>query len=231
MKRSLTLPWMLLSVLLPLTAQVQSSDLTSRELRLEIKQAEDRVGDSIDELEHRVENLELLRLLLGISVAGIIPAYWLLVRKTKKLVEEKIGSLIESHPRALLALIDERDADLRRRRETAILVVAETLETEGLLRGSGFSRVTTRKPTADSATARIDGASVVVFDLDSGCTEESASELIAGNNLEFFLVYTSGRSNLRGKSCTFANSPVTLFSRLTELIEYRYAVERELQRP
>jgi hypothetical protein len=218
-----------------LTAQAPPADLASRELRLEIKQAEDRAGKRADELARRLEDLEfkadLILLLFGVSVAGIVPAYWLLIRRTKELVEERIGSLIESRPRALLALIDERDANLRLRRETPILVIADKLETEGLLRGSGFAKVKTRPPSANGAATPIDPGAVVVFNLDDGCSEQTASDLIIRNSLDCYLVYTSGRSNLRGSNVTFANSPVTLFSRLMELIEYKDALEREPRHP
>ncbi len=214
----------------PLTARAQSSDLASRELRLEIKEAEDRAGDRIREIQRRVESLEFILRILGISIVGFVPAFWLIFRKTRKRVEERVGTVIESRPRALLALLDERDAGLKLRRETAILVVAETLETEGLLRASGFAQVITRSPT--DITERMDRTSVVIFDLDSGCSEQTASELITRSSLEYFLVYTSGpgRSIIRGKGGTFANSPVTLFGRLTELIVYKAAVERELRK-
>ncbi len=227
MKRSL----LMFAAFLLLTAQAPPSDLASRELRLEIKQAEDRAGTRVDEVQRRVENLELkeglLLLFFGVTLAGIGPAYWLLLRKSKKLVDEKLGSLIESRPRALLALIDEREASLRRRRETPILVIADSLETQGILRGSGFGRVTTRKPGERETADQIASGAIVVFTLEDGCSEETASDLIARYNLDFFLLYTSGRSSIRGKSATFANSPVTLFARLMELIEFKDALERE----
>jgi hypothetical protein len=226
--------WFLLAAFLLLTAQAPPSDLASRELRFEIQQTEDRAGRRIDDLQRRVEDLErkesLLLLLFGVSLVGAIPAYRLWIRKAKKLVDQKLGSLIESRPRALLALIDERDADLRLRHETPILVLAESLETEAVLRGSGFARVTTRKPGEKATDRQLASGAIVVFNLDDGCSEETAADLIARNSLEYFLLYTSGRSSIRGKNATFANSPVTLFSRLMELIEYKDALERESRR-
>jgi len=232
--QQLSVPLFLLAAFLLLTAQAPPSDLASRELRLEIKQAEDRAGSRVDDIQRRVEDLErkesLLLFLFGVSLAGVIPAYWLWIRKAKKLVDEKLGSLIESRPRALLALIDERDAKLRLRQETPILVIAESLETEGILRGSGFAKVTTRKPREKITDSHLSSGAIVVFNLDDGCSEETAADLIARNSLEYFLLYTSGRSSIRGKSTTFANSPVTLFARLMELIEYKGAREQESRR-
>jgi hypothetical protein len=224
-----TAPLVLLSAFLLLTAQAPPADLASRELRLEIQQAEERAGRRIEDLQRRVEDLErkenLLLLLFGVSLAGVIPGYWLWIRKAKKLVDQKLGSLIESRPRALLALIDERDADLRRRHETPILVLADSLETEGVLRGSGFAKVTTSKPGEKATDGHLLPGAIVVFNLDDGCPEETAAKLIAGNSLDYFLLYTAGRTSIRGG--TFANSPVTLFARLMELIEYKDALERE----
>jgi hypothetical protein len=54
----------------------------------------------------------------------------------------------------------------------------------------------------------------------------TASTLIEKNPLESVLVYTAGRSELRGPRLTFANSPVTLFSRLMELIRFRQAMAK-----
>jgi hypothetical protein len=229
--QQLSAPLLLLAAFLLLTAQAPPSDLASRELRLEIKQAEDRVGSRVDGIQRRVEDRErkesFLLLLFGVSLVGVFPAYRLWVRKAKKLVDQKLGSLIESRPRALLALIDEREANLRRRHETPILVIAESLETEGLLRGSGFAKVTTRKPGEKGTESQIASGAIVVFNLEDGCSEETAADLITRNSLEYFLLYTLGRSSIRGKSATFANSPVTLFARLMELIEYKDALERE----
>jgi hypothetical protein len=227
MKRSL----MLLAAYLLLTAQAPPSALASRELRLEIRQAEDRAGKRIEALEHRVENFErntwIVVGLCGLSLTGLIPTYVLLLRRARRLVEERLSSLIESRPRALLTMIDEREADQRLRRDTPILVIADRFETEGFLRTSGFSKVTTRDA---EVKAPIDRGDVVVFDLDHGCSEEAAEEHIARNPPEAFLVYTSGVSNLRGKNGTYANSPVTLFSRLMELIKFKDALERESTR-
>lgn len=217
-----------------LLAAAPPPDLDVREIRVEIREAEQRAGRKVDELERRVETIvsvaTMIAIPLGLTVVGLIPAYLRLLRYTNKRVEERLDALIESRPRALLALIDERDGDHRRRRETPILVLADRLETEGLLRQSGFATVTTRSPATDRAAARIDRNSVVVLDLDGGCSEEVASGLISIHREEFFLVYTGGRSDLRGENVTFANSPVTLFSRLKELVDYKDALDREAGR-
>lgn len=217
---------------LVLLAATTPQALDVRELRLQVREAEDRAGRKIEALEQRIDDALakaiLFGLPFGLTAVGLYPAFWLLLHKTTKRIDERLGALIEARPRALLALIDERDGDRRRRRETPILVFGDRFETEGLLRQSGFATVTTRNP-ADRVAARIDLNSVVVLDLDGGCPEEVAAGLISRHCEEFFLVYTGGRSELRGENVTFANSPVTLFSRLKELVDYRDALDRERQ--
>lgn len=163
--------------------------------------------------------------LFGLTFVGIVPSYFTLLRRAHKMVEEKLASVVKSRPATLIELIDERDADQRLRHESAVLVVASELATEGILRQTGFSDVTTLPPDSEAARAMPRHA-LVVFDLDRGCTEETAASLIERNSLESVLVYTAGRSELRGPRLTFANSPVTLFSRLMELIRFRKAMSR-----
>lgn len=233
--RSWTILALLLSPPVLLQAQAPPQELAARELRLEIREAEERVGERIDGLETRVEEAETwfktLATLLGVSALGLVAAYLRWLRKAGQLMDERLAALVESRPRALMALIDERDAALRQRSEAPILVIAERFETQGILLGSGFRKVTTRSTSAPDLVAELAKAPVVVFALDDGCDEDSAQGLITRHGIEFFLAYKAGRSQLQGRHATYANSPVTLFARLSELIAYRAAVERERRSP
>lgn len=200
------------------TAQPAPPDLPEQVRR----EVEVQLGD-------RLHNIELVMtaaaVLFGLTFVGIIPSYFGLLRRAQKMVDKKLASIIKSRPSALVELIDERDADQRLRRETSVRVVAAALTTEAVLRQTGFLDVTTMPPDSEEAR-KIPHDVLVIFDLDHGCSEETASALIKRNSLESVLVYTAGRSELRGAQVTFANSPVTLFSRLMELIRFRKAMAR-----
>ena len=181
-----------------------------------------QVADRVRDLELK---WDLLVALFGINLVGMLPWYFALLYQAKKMIDRKLDSLIREKPGKLHELIDERDADLRLRRETPILVVAASLGTAAILHKVGFSQVTTVSPE-DMKVQEIAPNAPVVFDLDNGCPEELASSLIQTRSLENVLVYTSGRSNLRAPHVTYANSPVTLFSRLMELIRFQKALGR-----
>jgi hypothetical protein len=178
-------------------------------------------------LAERLGDLELkwnlLVALFGINLVGMLPWYFVLLRQTKKRIDKKLDELISEKPGKLHELIDERDDDLRLRRETPVLVVATSLGTAAILHKVGFSRVTTVSPE-DMKTRETTPDAPVIFDLDHGCSEEQAASLIETRSLESVLVYTSDRSNVRAPHVTYANSPVTLFSRLMELIRFRKAL-------
>lgn len=178
------------------------------------------MADRLRELDFK---WNLLIALFGVNVIGMLPWYFALLYRAKKMMDRKLDSLVHERPGKLHELIDERDADLRLRRETPILVVAESLGTAAILHKVGFSKVTTVSPEEMNAQ-KIAPNAPVVFDLDNGCSEDLAASLIETRSLENVLVYTSGRSDIRAPHVTYANSPVTLFSRLMELIRFQKAL-------
>lgn len=186
------------------------------------REVEDQFGDRLRDLELKA-NLAVI--LLGINLFGIIPAYLFLLKRARTIAEEKIASEVDGQIKTLMDMLDERDEELLLRSNTPVIVIANQRQTAASLRHAGFSKVTTLEPEK-AASETIPPDSLVVFDLDHGCPEETASSLIVNNSLESVLVYTAGRSELRGPQVTFANSPVTLFSRLMELIRFRKAVAK-----
>jgi len=184
------------------------------------RQVEIQFGDRLRDLE--IKSTVAITL-LGINLFGIVPAYLYLLHRARKIAEKEIAKAAHSRHLDLAMMLDERDDDRRLRRETSILVIAARAGTEGILRQTGFADVLTILPETLEAR-KIEPASIVVFDLDNGCSEELAASLIETRALESVLVYTSKRSNLSAPGLTYANSAVTLFSRLMELIRFRKAL-------
>lgn len=162
--------------------------------------------------------------LFGVTLLGIVPSYFALLRRARIIAEEKIAAAVDGQIKTLMDMLDERDEELSLRGDTPVLVIADQRQTAGFLRQAGFAKVTTMEPDK-AASETISRDLLVVFDLDHGCPEATASSLIERNSLESVLVYTAGRSEIRGPQVTFANSPVTLFSRLLELIRFRKAMK------
>jgi hypothetical protein len=200
-------------------AAAQPADLSEQIHRV----VEDQVGERLRDLELKA-NLAVV--LLGINLFGIIPAYLFLLKRARTIAEEKVAAAVDGQIRTLMDLLDERDEELSLRSTTPVLVIADRRQTATALREAGFLQATTLEPEKAGAET-IAADRLVVFDLDHGCSEAMATALIERNSLQSVLVYTSaGRSELRGPQLTFANSPVTLFSRLMELIRFRKATAK-----
>lgn len=183
------------------------------------------VARDVTALAARIEDLEqakgMVLGLLGVSVLGLPTLWWRLGQRISRLADERIGSLLESRPRALLEVVDEHDRELRLRRSSRIVIVSETLDLEAVLRQHGFLRVVSKVPGTETDELR--EAAAVVLDLRT-LAEERAVSLIRQHGLEFVLAYTTGRASL--PNATFANSPVTLFARLCELLKFQAAREK-----
>lgn len=184
------------------------------------------VARDVTALAARVENLEQaggwVLALLGVSSVLGLPAFvWGLGKRISRLADERISSLLESRPGALLTIVEEHDSELKLRRSSRILIVSETLDLEKVLRQHGFLKVVSKMPGEEADEVR--QAAAVVLDLRT-LAEERAADLIRQHGLEYTLAYTTGRAGLR--NATFANSPVTLFARLCELLKFQAACEK-----
>ncbi|MDP9121085.1 MAG: hypothetical protein M3O15_06905 [Acidobacteriota bacterium] len=174
------------------------------------------------EVESRVREIELLKNvllgLIGASALGLPALWWRLGKRISQVADMRIGSLIESRPGALLKIVEEHDRETKLRRESRIAIVSCGLELEAVLRQHGFLKVISQPPGAE-VTALADAAAVI-FDLTT-IDEEQARHLIGRHGIEHALAYTLGRASL--PNATFANSPITLFARLYELLKFQAA--------
>lgn len=212
--------WMfaLLVVLAASVAPVMGqSAIPIEQLRSEIKQTEDRLSDRIEKLES-VKTWLLGSFVFSLAVIGGL--YWRAVHYADRRAREEIDKIAQGRGDVLNKLIDDREKGRRLRAETEILVVADAGETGGLLQRLGFKRVVTTSPD-EARTRRIEPNHVVVFDVEHGCSDEAGKEIVQSKSLDFVLAYKRGNSSITSTYGTFANSPVTLFTRLTELLDFR----------
>jgi len=135
-------------------------------------------------------------------------------------LDARLSSLLESRPGSLLAIVEEHDREVRLRRESRIVIVSAALDLEAVLRQHGFLKVVSKDPVPEAAT--MEQAAAVVLDLRT-FSEEQAARLMREHGLEHVLAYTTGRAVL--PNATFANSPITLFARLSELLKFQAARE------
>ncbi|MCP5118520.1 MAG: hypothetical protein GY953_47515 [bacterium] len=194
--------------------------LQVRELRLEVRQA-------MFLLEKRIAALELARNILagilGVGIASLPLTYLRWLRRADHLAQERLEEIIASRPKALMELLAEHDAERRLRQETVVNIVSSDLELEGVLRHHGFLKV----KTLDSAALEALGtADAVIVDLEAGVDERRAAEIITDNNLEHVLAFCHDYANLPRGRATFANSHMTLFSRLLEMLKFKEAAAR-----
>ncbi len=121
----------------------------------------------------------------------------------------------------MLTLVEEHDREVKLRRESRIVIVSDALDLEAILRQHGFVKVVSRPPGA--LAGEVSQAAAVVFDLRT-LGEEQARDLMREHGIEHVLAYTTGRASLL--DATFANSPITLFARLCELLKFQAAREK-----
>ncbi len=217
------LRWILVGLLggvAGIAALAQPTSLEVRKLELAIKESRLELATRIAALENQ---RTVLFGVLGVTVLAVPLAGLRLFRRAEKMAQERLEKIIESRPKALMQLIAERDAERRLRGETRVLIVSENTELETVLRQHGFSSVVTkgREALADSLEE-----AVVVFDMVSGVSQEEAAGAITTHNLDHVLAFSYGRLDLPQGKATYANSHMTLFSRLIELLKFKDAAAR-----
>lgn len=188
--------------------------------------------DAIAALEERIEALEadrdLLLAVTGTTIAGTILAlivgWFRLVRKADLLARQQMERIVETYPGAVERLVQEHETEARLRREARVGLVSDRLDLQVLLRQHGFKNLITLAPAEAPATG-LDPFAAVVLDLTGGLSPEAARALIDRHSRDVFLAYSTapGRLDLPPGRTTFANSPITLYARLLELLKFQAA--------
>jgi hypothetical protein len=191
--------------------------------------------DRLEALDERVEAVEETLADLGVLLGGgfllalltLVGLWWHLLRKARRYAEERVARLVEGYPGKVEQLIEHHETEGRLRRESRIAVVGQGLATQGLLKQLGFREVKTVPPVTAHHDA-LDGYKAVVLDLQDGVPVATAAALIDASPRDAFLVYStgSGRVDLPPGRATFANSPITLYARLLELLRFLDAGDR-----
>jgi hypothetical protein len=76
--------------------------------------------------------------LIGLSsVLGVPALWWRLGKRISRLADERISSLLESRPGALLSIVEAHDGEIKLRRGSRIVIVSEALDLETVLRQHG----------------------------------------------------------------------------------------------
>jgi hypothetical protein len=216
------LAFLALLFLTPVTTSAAPPEPTDvRELRLELKEVELELAERIGALE-RMNSLVFG--VIGVSLVTLIFGWSRWVRKAEQAAEERLETIVASRPGAILKLIADYDAEKELRETTQVKIVSKTLEIERVLRQHGFKRIQT---LAADAAATLEPDDAVIFDLEDGVDEPRATEILETRGLEHVLVFSYGRAKLPPGRTTFANSYVTLFSRLQELLRFKAAEARD----
>ncbi len=210
--------WLLPVILCSLITALAQADPKSGDLReLELKLKEVNL-----ELAGRISALEAERnIVIGVLGFGLFAlpfTYFRLLRQATRRTQQRLEEIVESRPGALIRLLEEQDADRRLRRETRVIVVSKRLELERVLRQHGFKNVRTKE--RDDLEEALEDSGAVVLDLVQGVDEQQATAIIQTYNLEHVLAFCHDRVTLPPGKTTFANSHMTLFNRLLELIRF-----------
>ncbi len=199
-------------------ALADSTAIDLRELELKFKEAN-------LELTRRISTLETQRNvilgLFGVTAFAVPGLYLRLLRKADELAQQRLSEIIESRPDELMKLIKEQDSERSLRSDTRVTIVSKRLDLEQVLRRHGFKNIKTE------ARGRLDEAfeetGAIVLDLVHGLSEEEAVSIIEEYHLEHVLAFCHDRVTLPTGKATFANSHMTLFNRLLELIKFEAA--------
>ncbi len=212
---------LLLGVTVAAGASAAPESIEVRELRLELRETKLALESRIAAQE-QVQNILLGLLGVGALALPLASIGWL--RKADRLAQQRLERIIESRPRALMELVAEHDAEKRVRQESRVMIVSEATDLEGVLRQHGFEDLRTieRREVVDD----LGEAGAVILDLEQGMDEKQAAAFIEEQNLDQVLVFCFGRANLPAGRATFANSHMTLFSRLHELLKFKDAAAR-----
>jgi hypothetical protein len=189
-------------------------------------------SDPIAVLEERVRELESSRnLLLAVSGTTLIGTalaaalgWFRLLRRVERVARRHVDRLVQAYPGAVERVVQEHETETRLRREAKVAVVSEDLNLQALLRERDFKNLTTVRP--EGATSEtLEPYAVVVLDLTKGLTEAGARALIESHARDVFLAYSTAaaRVDLPPGRATFANSPITLYARLMELLKFQRA--------
>jgi hypothetical protein len=191
--------------------------------------------DPASALESRVKNLETARdVLLGVcgttligTVVVIVVGWFRFVRRADQLARRHVDRLVEVYPGAVERLVQEYEIEARLRREAKVAVISDALDLQALLREHGFRNLKTIL-VADARAATLLPYAAVVLGLTGGLSQQEATAVIQGHQRDIFLAYSTapGRLDLPAGRTTFANSPITLYARLMELLKFHEARQR-----
>lgn len=191
--------------------------------------AGDPAAGSLADLEHRVQTLEISRNVLlalsGGTLIGLILGWVRLARRADRLARRHVDELVARYPGAVERIVQEHETEARLRRQAPIALISDHLEIQALLRRHGFRELTT-VPAADATSEELAPFAAVVLDLDRTLTPEAAAVLIESHPRDVFLAYSPHRVDLPPNRTTFANSPITLYARLMELLKFHEARDR-----
>lgn len=182
-------------------------------------------ADELRALEERVISLEWHRnLLLGLAggtAIGLVSSWFLLMRKAGQLGRRHMERMVERFPGAVERVVQEHETAARLRRESRVLTVADGVGLQARLREHGFLELESIEPSAVGGED-LASADAVVFDLTDGVSPARAAEIIQSHPRDVYLAYSTARARveLPAGRTTFANSPITLYARLMELLEY-----------
>jgi hypothetical protein len=158
---------------------------------------------------------------------AVVIGWFRLARKADQLARHHMDRIVEAYPGAVERLVQEHETEARLRREARVVVVSDDLGLQGLLREHGFGNLKTIFPSAATAAA-LEPYAAVVLDMTAGLSQAAAGALIAEYPRDVFLAYSTGpgRLDLPPGRATFANSPMTLYARLLELLKFHAARQK-----
>jgi hypothetical protein len=134
---------------------------------------------------------------------------------------DKLKRSILREAARMLETEEEAEGGKDELRDANVTIMSDAPDLEGVLRQHGFRSVVTIGHS--KAKKNLADADAVILDLVEGLNEEQAAAIIEEQNLDHVLVFCFGRVNLPPGKATFANSHMTLYSRLQELLRFKYA--------
>lgn len=193
--------------------------------KIELEKHKSELKENFENDYRNIRNLFVFILIIGIpsSISGIYFMFWGLNKKIKKIVGEKIESIVELKREDIIRLIDNQTFDRKIKETKKILIISETEDAQEDIRSTmskmGFKKLIFRLTKTTSVWPEND--LIIINNIDGEFSQADINQIIDENKDEdtFFVAYTSKQIE-RTSKMNFANSKFTLYHAILSTLAF-----------
>lgn len=200
--------------------------------KIEIQKAKDELQKELDAKFEDVEILLKLILLLGVPTTlwGFYMAIWGIKKKVKKLIDDKIETIVEQKREEIIKLVSNQEFEARLKNTKKILVISPTEEAQDEVKKTmsnfKFKNLVFR---INNTFNEIPEHDLIVFNnIDGDFPQEEINNIMFEESDEdiCFVAYTTKTLD-RNPRLNFANSKFTLFHSILITLSFVESIKKE----